>query len=224
MTYGAGADVMGGGMTGDEFAWAIGHREADRIVVDLIAARGRTGRQPFDLDGAVAACAEDLTAYGISQVLGDRYAGAWPVEAFRRHGITYAHSARVKSDLYLNLLPLITMGRLDLPPDPELIKQAKLLERRRGAQGKDTIDHPVGTHDDRINAVALVIAALPATAVGDPSLVLAGPRAAGMRAWLAEHGEYGPVIESFEERSARAEAARSQGPGGAGQGRRGLIL
>ena len=201
MTSAAGADVMGGGLTGDEFAWAIGHREADRIVVDLVAARGRTGRQPFDLDSAVAACAGDLAAYGITRVIGDRYAGAWPVEAFRRHGITYEHSDRAKSDLYLNLLPLVTMGRIDLPPDPELIKQAKLLERRRGAQGKDSVDHPVGAHDDRINAVALAIAALPSERSWGDLPVLTGSRGeAYARRWAAARGMTGPVIQNWEDR------------------------
>ena len=39
---------------------------------------------------------------------GDRYAGEWPREQFRKHGIAYEISEKPKSDLYQSLLPLIT--------------------------------------------------------------------------------------------------------------------
>lgn len=156
--YGAGADPCGGGA--DEFAWGIVHREGDRVIVDLIAARGKKGRQPFDLDGAVRDCCADLKQYGLRECVGDRYAGGWVIEAFARQGLVYRHSERNKSDLYLDVLPLITAGRLEVPNDPELIRQMKLLERRRGSQGKDMVDHPQGGHDDRVNALALAVAAL----------------------------------------------------------------
>ncbi len=224
--YKAGVDVTGGGMTGDEFAWAVCHREGDRIVVDLVAARGRRGRQPFDLDAAVAACAQDLIRYGCRRVLGDRYAGAWPIAAFGRHGVTYEHSRQPKSELYLALQPLLTMGRLELPPDPETIKQAKLLERRRGAQGKDVVDHPVGAHDDRINSIALAISGLPSYALTD-LLILVG----GERATHREHleGQHGPVLVPSEERSIQRWLDAVTSPTGAGTsghpgGVRGLII
>lgn len=155
MIYRAGCDPSGGGA--DEFAWALAHPDGERVVVDFVKARGRRGRQPLDLEAAVADCTVDLKSYGIREVVGDRYAGAWVVEAFRKHGIVYRHSERTKSELYLDLLPLITAGRVELPPDAELIRQAKLLQRKRGAQGKDAVDAPPGGHDDRINAVALTV-------------------------------------------------------------------
>lgn len=219
MTCAAGVDASGGGMTGDEFAWAICHREGDRILADLVATRGRQGRQPIDLDGAVAACAQDLAWYGVYHVLADRYAGAWPAEAFQRHGIRYVPTGQPKSELYLALLPLITMGRLELPPDPELLRQAKLLERRHGAQGRDMVDHPVGGHDDRINAVALAVAVLPTLRSADLPILVGGQSAVAREA--AER-QYGPVLESWEQRSIARHAALEAGPGGAR--RRGLII
>jgi hypothetical protein len=158
VAYRAGCDPSGGGS--DEFAWAIAHREGQRVVVDVVAARGRRGRAPLDLEAAVADCAADLQRYGIGTVTGDRYAGAWVEEAFGRHGITYEATAQPKSELYLGLLPLVTAGVLEVPRDVELIHQLKLLERRRGTGGRDVVDHPTGAHDDRANAVALATAPL----------------------------------------------------------------
>jgi len=73
--YAAGVDPFGGGA--DEFAWCVCHREGERGFVDLLNARGRQGRRPFDLDEAVKACVADLPdAVGL-EVGGDKYAGAW---------------------------------------------------------------------------------------------------------------------------------------------------
>ncbi|MFQ5810617.1 MAG: hypothetical protein ACE5JM_13455 [Armatimonadota bacterium] len=185
--YMSAVDPSGGGA--DEFTWSVAHLEGGRVVVDLITARGRRGRQALDLDAVVAECAADLTRYGLTTCLGDKYAAGWVVEAFRRHGILYVHSDRPKSDHYLNLLPLVTMGRLELPDDVELLRQAKLLERRQGAQGKDSVDHPRAGHDDRINAVALATSA--AVTVGQAATVSAEPspqELAFLRSWAHEVG------------------------------------
>lgn len=163
MIYAAGCDPSGGGA--DEFTWSVAHLEGERVVVDFVKARGRRGRLPLDLEAAVADCVADLKSYGLREVVGDRYAGAWVVEAFRKHGISYRYSERTKSELYLDLMPLITVGRVELPPDAETIRQAKLLQRKRGAQGKDAVDAPPGGHDDRINAAALAVHQLAGAAV-----------------------------------------------------------
>jgi hypothetical protein len=153
LRYAAGVDPSGGGP--DEFTWSIAHKEEERVVVDLVAARGGRGRSGFDLDSTVRQCAEDLKRYGLNECIGDKYAASWVIEAFRRYGIRYTHSESSKAAYYLSLLPFVTTSRLEIPGDAELVKQAKLLERRQGAVGKDTVDHPRGGRDDRINAVAL---------------------------------------------------------------------
>jgi hypothetical protein len=87
-------------------------------------------------------------------VTGDRYAGEWPREQFRKHGIAYEPSAKPKSDLYRDLLPLLNSSKADLLDDPKLIAQLIGLERRTARGGKDSIDHAPNAHDDLINAAA----------------------------------------------------------------------
>jgi len=41
-----------------------------------------------------------LKSYRISKITGDRYAGEWPLERFRKHGISYEPAQKPKSDLY----------------------------------------------------------------------------------------------------------------------------
>jgi hypothetical protein len=95
-----------------------------------------------------------LQTYHVSRVQGDRYAGEWPRERFREHGVTYVPSEKPKSDLYRDLLPAINSRRLDLLDDARLLSQLVGLERRTARGGKDSIDHAPGSHDDIANAVA----------------------------------------------------------------------
>ena len=81
---------------------------------------------------------------------GDRYAGEFPRELFRKHGIAY----ETKSELFRDLLPLLNSGRIVLPRNDRLQGQILGLERRTSAVGRDTISHPDRGHDDVANAVA----------------------------------------------------------------------
>ncbi|MCV2881703.1 hypothetical protein [Actibacterium sp. XHP0104] len=143
-------DASGGGK--DEFTIAIGHREKDRTVIDLV--RGRKGNPA----AITADYAKTLKAYGITSVAGDRYAGAWVPTEFARHGIKYEQAVGNRSELYTTLAPALNSGEIELPPCDVLARQLVLLERRTTRGGRDIIDHAPGGSDDRANAVAGVVA------------------------------------------------------------------
>lgn len=148
-TYAAFVDPSGG--ASDAMTLAIGHRDRDgRAVVDVVRER----RPPFSPEAVVAEFAALLRDYRVGRVTGDRYAGEWPRERFREHGITYDPAAKAKSDLYLDLLAVVNSGRVELPPDPRMAAQLVNLERRTSRAGKDTVDHAPGGYDDVANAVA----------------------------------------------------------------------
>jgi hypothetical protein len=111
-------------------------------------------RPPFSPDSVVAEYAQVLKSYGVTQVQGDKYAGAWVVEAFAKHGITCEQSAEPKSTIYGNVLPLLNAGRVELLDHPRLHAQLLALERRTARGGRESIDHPPNGHDDLANGVA----------------------------------------------------------------------
>jgi hypothetical protein len=150
-------DPAGGG--GDSFALSIGHKENEKVVQDVLRA------QKGDPHQIVKGYAEVLKKYGIHEVQGDRYAGTWVSEAFRSEGINYKASELNKSELYIEVLPYINSGMVELLDSRELVKEFRLLERRRGSSGKDTVDHPksIGggvAHDDLANVTAGLIVCL----------------------------------------------------------------
>jgi hypothetical protein len=141
-------DPSGG--SADSFTLAISHREAGRIYIDAI----REVHPPFAPEAVVDDFASLLKRYRVSRVRGDRYAGEWPREQFRKRGIEYRASDNPKSDLFRDLLPLLNSGQIVLPKSDRLLNQLCGLERRVARSGKDSIDHGPGSHDDVANAIA----------------------------------------------------------------------
>ena len=96
--------------------------------------------------------AKVLKEYRVSKVVGDRYAGAFPAEAFSKAGVTFEATEHSKSQIYKNVLPLITSGRVELLDKPRLRNQLLNLERK-ATGGRESIDHHRGAHDDVANCV-----------------------------------------------------------------------
>ncbi|MFC1777028.1 hypothetical protein ACFL3I_06780 [Pseudomonadota bacterium] len=144
--YTAFVDPAGGGA--DSFTLAIGHKEGEATVIDVLRARRGV---PAEITAGYAAL---LKTYNIRKVTGDKYGGSWPSTEFEKHGIKYDPSQKPKSGLYLDLLPALNSGRVELPPDTRLVNELLGLERRTARSGKDSIDHPPGGHDDLANVIA----------------------------------------------------------------------
>jgi len=154
LSYVGAVDMSGGGP--DASVLAIAHSEAGtdppRLVLDLC----RGWREP-NVEGVVAEMAQHLRRYRVTSVTGDRYAGEWVPAAFRRHGIDYQAASRNRSEVYIELHPLLATGRAVLLDHSTLLRELRQLERRTGRQGKDVIDHPPRLHDDHANAAALAL-------------------------------------------------------------------
>ena len=157
MSYVAFTDPSGG--SHDSFTLAIGHRDNERMVLDLC----RGVKPPFSPEQVVAEFAALLKSYRCSSVVGDRYSGAWVIESFAKVGIHYRHSELTKSELYLESAPLFAQGCIDLLDAPPLALELMGLERRTSRSGRDSVDHPPGGHDDHANAACGCLAMLAAS-------------------------------------------------------------
>jgi hypothetical protein len=152
--YWAFTDPSGG--SHDSFTLAIGHHEKERLVLDVL--RGIT--PPCDPSVVVKEFATILKSYRCDRVTGDHYSGQWVVESFEKKGVTYRHSDRNKSELYLETLPLFAQGCIDLVDYQRLTMELMQLERRTARSGKDSVDHAPGGHDDLANSCCGVLALL----------------------------------------------------------------
>jgi hypothetical protein len=150
-SYVAFVDPSGG--SADSFTLAIAHVEGKTQILDVIRER----KPPFSPEAIVAEYAELMKKYRISSALSDRYGGEWPVEQFRKYGITIEPAKKSKSEIYADFLPLVNSRGIALLDDSRMVNQIVGLERRVARGGKDSIDHPRGGHDDIANAVAGVL-------------------------------------------------------------------
>lgn len=152
LKYHAFVDPSGG--SADSMTLAVAHREKDgTAILDAV----REVKPPFSPETVVQGFVALLKSYGVKKVRGDRYAGEWAREPFRKLGVEYELSEKPKSDLYRDLLPQLNSGRVELLDLPRLGKQLCDLERRTARGGRDSIDHPPGGHDDLANAAVGVL-------------------------------------------------------------------
>jgi hypothetical protein len=136
-------DPSGG--RGDSFCQAITSRDPNGKII-LHAVRER--KPPFKPEGVVAEFAALLKAYKITTVESDAYAGTWPVEQFAKQGILVKMCDKNSSELYLELLPVISQGSVEILDNKRLISQLSGLTRRTRPGGRDQITHFPGAHDD----------------------------------------------------------------------------
>ena len=88
------------------------------------------------MQSVVAEFAVNLKSYQVTTVRGDRYAGEWPREQFRKQGVAYEPADKTRSELYIELLPMLNSARASLLDNKRLVSQLIGLERRTSQAGK----------------------------------------------------------------------------------------
>jgi hypothetical protein len=140
--------------------------DGDKVILDLV----REWRAPFSPDQVIEEMVFIVRKYSIEAVIGDNFAAEFCKAAFESRGIQYervtsnpwsnsaiATVAKPKSQLYLELLPRLCSGEIELLDNEVLISQLAGLERRTRVGGRDLIDHGPGQKDDVANSVAGVV-------------------------------------------------------------------
>jgi len=136
----------------DSFTLAIAHSEMEGRVKILDTVRER--KPGFKPDEVVAEFAQIMLAYRCLEVTSDRFSREWVRNAFEARGIRVKFSDRSSSELYLDLLPLVTSRAVELLDNRALIGQLANLDRRVRSGGRDLVVHFPGRHDDVAVAAA----------------------------------------------------------------------
>jgi hypothetical protein len=145
--YYAFVDVSGG--RNDSSAIAIGHKE-EKVVVDY----SKEYKSPHNPHWVIGQMSATLNKFKIRKVTGDNYSAEFCASTFKSQGFAYEKCRLPKSQLYLELIPTICSGGIELLDDETSIGQLAALERRTRSGGKDSVDHPAGAKDDVANVIA----------------------------------------------------------------------
>jgi hypothetical protein len=182
ITYKCFVDASGG--RGDAYTIAIGHKDGEGFVVDVL--RGKhppLGETSFDPHATTEEFALLARQYNCYSVVGDNFSAEWCQSAWRKFGVSYNRSELSKSAIYLECLPLFTRGIVRLPNHPRLLRELRLLERHTHRSGKDSVDHGRNGHDDYANAACGVLHALSSTAFDMETYIKAWCDPADLEAW-----------------------------------------
>lgn len=157
--YVAGLDASGGGDCAFTLSIATVDLDArpDLLECQVIGWEKSRTRQ-LDLEGVVKEASQILLGYGITHAYSDKFSAGWSRQAFARYGVTLI-DAPAKAELYAELEPLITSGRVRLLDHPRQNRELGQLERRPKPGGKASIGPPRGGRDDYCNAMALAMVA-----------------------------------------------------------------
>ena len=141
-----------GGSGSDSMTLALAYADAEGAV--LAALRER--KPPFSPQEVVGEFCALLKTFGVTEVRGDRWGGEFVAEQFEARGIRYRPADLSRSEIYLELLPMINSRKVALLDDKRLISQLVQLERRTSRAGKESVDHgpSSGAHDDIANYAA----------------------------------------------------------------------
>ena len=149
LRYVAFVDPSGSGA--DAMTMAIAHLDkAGHAILDAVRVR----KPPFSPAAVVDEFVETLKLYGVTRITGDHWGGEFVKEPFRKAGILYDRSEKVRSDIYRDFLPMLNSGRVELLDHALVTSELIGLERRTARSGKDSINHPPNGHDDAINSAA----------------------------------------------------------------------
>jgi hypothetical protein len=208
----------------DSFAVAIGHRARDKAG-DIIMLDALIGQKPpFDPMVLVKQLAAKLRALRITSIMGDNFTGGFLVSAFREQGIEYLRCPLSASDLYLAALPTFTSQTISLIDSPGLVDELVSLRRKFGTNGKETVTHMRGRHDDAANALCgLIYMLTPAYGgsankswggfgvyTGAPGVPVHGPDGSNTPRQPQLGDPYQPVDEADRRRLAQAKELREK--------------
>ena len=133
-----------GGSGRDSFTMAIAGKDPETGKVILLCVR--EVKPPFSPENIVAEYATVARSYGLLEGQSDKFAGSWPKEQFDKHGITLFPS-KTSSEIFVDFLPLLMSGKVELLDNPTLVAQIAGLERKVG-RGRDHISAAGSGHDD----------------------------------------------------------------------------
>ena len=142
--------------TRDVFAAAVGHRDGEMMIVDLVVGWHGTRATPLPFDATLDQVAELARAYGAARVRLDQYAKEPIIQGLARRGIEVIPgdwtNERTASAVAATRTALIA-GHLDLPNHGPLINELIAYEGHQPAGGRPRFGAPGGGPDDYVSAL-----------------------------------------------------------------------
>jgi len=145
----------------DTFVLGIGHREAGRVVVDLLHGWKPGRGKPVQLELLLPELVDLLRPYRVKEVLGDQYSAPAFRELLRTRSLEYLErpfTAESKREMYGSLRQGIVAGGIELLDHHTSLRELRTVEARALPGGGVRIGAPAvsGFHDDYADVLAIL--------------------------------------------------------------------
>jgi hypothetical protein len=151
--------VVDPGFRQSDFGLAILHKQDDDlIVVDRVALWTGTKQVPVAFDRVCAELRDHLEEFQVGTLYGDQYCIEPLRQQFMKFGFIYEEfhfNHRSRGQIFATLRYSLEQRKIELPDQPELLKQLRGLEERRGSDGSVEIRPRYSLKDDLAVCVAL---------------------------------------------------------------------
>lgn len=145
--------------TSDHFAFGVGHKEGQRVIVDLARHWWPAQDAPVQKDIVLTEVAITSLGYSTAIVRGDQYAAEPIRQDLAERGVKYEEytfTQNSKQAMYSCLRTLVLSGLFEIPDDPELVSQLKKLDARVLPGGNVQIKGIKGSKDDLATVAGLI--------------------------------------------------------------------
>lgn len=158
------------GIVRDRTAAAVAHLEEThpddptppRVVVDRLMVWAGSKKNPVELQDVEDWLRQAWESYKRPPLIVDPWQMVSTIQSLRRDGVRvreFAFSTGA-SKLAGALYSVLRERRIDLPRDPELVKELQTVRVIETAPGRLKLDNPSGTHDDMATAIGLAALSL----------------------------------------------------------------
>ena len=157
--YIAAADLSAGvSENSDDASAVIGYVKKSLIGAPdkLIICKYLHYNAPFNPDYVIKKMSELLREFKIKRIHADNYASQFQSRLWGKNRIKHIPIKRNKTEIYADLLGMISSGSIELLDDPELLTQAMNLQRKTVGGGREIIDHISGADDALINSIGIL--------------------------------------------------------------------
>lgn len=144
----------------DEYAAGVAHCEGNRVIIDALRAwKAEANGRRYTPDDATASAIELFKSYKVRELEGDKFASGYVRHKYVEAGFKFKEQEKQKrkTDIYLQAISIFADGAVELLDDEVANTQLKALERKRGKDGRDRVDHARDKHDDRANVICGLI-------------------------------------------------------------------
>jgi hypothetical protein len=187
------------GFVHSDFAFVIAHLSAGNVIIDRLVGWRGTKKAPVAFEWACEQIASILHEFGINSVFGDQYCAPVIRQELMKRSIYFEQlnfDSNTRPQIFGNLHHLLVQSKIEIPDDPELLRQFRSLDEIKTSRGRIDIRASGNSRDDLAVVVALAAYQLIERPAPNPGVTLGLSRSTALNV-IPERCPYQAICANF---------------------------